>query len=292
MNDDPRADDELEEALRSLGSSLEIPTPADYPERVLRRLALEAQGSPKKADKQVRSSRPRTVERFLTTAAAVLAVAIVLTIAIPGTRRAVASWFGFPGISIQPAPSPTNTSPTSASPTSAPRTSPPPPPTTPAPLNAGRKATLAEAQRASQFRLRQPANLKPPDVFMRRDAAAVIVTLAYRKAPPLKPTPDTGYALIVTEIYDAGDPVLQKILQTGATAVPVLVDADRGVFLEGPQEIITLDHTRTLHGSPVVHEVAARASANTLIWGSPTTTYRLEGNFSQRAALALAESLR
>ena len=52
--------------------------------------------------------------------------------------------------------------------------------------------------------------------------------------------------------------MLQKILLTGASAVPVRIDGDSGVFIRGPQEIINLDHSRFVHGGPVFHEVAAR----------------------------------
>ena len=283
MNDDLRAQRELEEALHALGAALEPPTPSDYPERVLRVLTQDAE-RPSVAPWRARITPHRTASRLLMTAAAVLAVAMLLTIAVPGTRRAVASWFDFPGISIHPA---------APSQSSSPRTGPQPTPSTPLPLSAGHRVTPAQARQASQGHLRQPAGPHGRGrFFLRRDNGAVVVTIAYREATPLRATPDTGYALIVTEIFNAGEPLLQKILETGAITVPVQVDGDPGVFIRGPQEIITLDRTRTDHGSPVVHEVSSRASADTLIWGHETTTYRLEGDFSRQAALSIADRLR
>jgi hypothetical protein len=216
------------------------------------------------------------MRRFAVAAALVL-IAMVVTVAVPGTRHALASWLGFTGIEI--------------------RTAPPQPgtvqATTPAPLAAGRQVTLQQAQRAATNRIALPANLQPPDrTFLRHDGAAVVITLAYRKASTLKPTPDTGYALIVTEIFDAGEPVLEKLLHTGATTTSGRIHGRPGVFIEGPQEIINLDHSRTNHGMDVVHEVAPRASANTLIWSDSDGTYRLEGDFTRRAALDLADSFR
>jgi hypothetical protein len=42
----------------------------------------------------------------------------------------------------------------------------------------------------------------------------------------------------------------------------------------------------------VVHEVAPRTSANTLIWAVGPVTYRLEADFSRGVALGLARSFR
>jgi hypothetical protein len=271
---DRRSYEKLENDLRALAGTLVLPPP-DYAERVLRQLAEPAGEARPGGVRRPVMRRSTTLRRFVTAVAAVL-VAAVVTLAVPASRHAVASWFGFAGIDIRVAP----TESTSA-------------PITPAPLAAGTRVTLDQAQRASSHRLRLPASLPAPDqVFLRRDGAALIVTVAYRSASTLKPTPDTGFALIVTEIFDAGDPVIEKLLHSGALATAVLVSGRSGVFIEGPQEIITLDHSRMSNGSPVAHEVAARASANTLIWGNGTTTYRLEGDFTQPVALGLATSLR
>ncbi len=275
MTGDYRSREELEGALRMLAQTIEFPPPPDYAERVVRQLTDEAAATSSGA----RTGRLRMVpthgmRRLLVAAALVLLTGAVL-VAVPGTRHALASWFGFAGIDIRTAPSRSSTS-----------------QATPAPLSAGREVTLEEAQHASTNRLALPANLQQPDrVYLRRDGAALIVTLAYRTARTLKPTPDTGYALIVTEIFDAGEPVLEKMLHTGARTTPVGVRGRPGIFVEGPQEIINLEHTST-NGTVIVHEVDPRASANTLIWSDSTATYRLEGGFTRQAALDLANSFR
>ena len=276
MTNDRRSRNDLEEALRALAPTIEVPPPPDYAERVTRQLADEANRSRSRS----RISRSwiaasHRMRRFVVAAALVL-IAMAVTVAVPGTRHALASWLGFTGIEIRTAPSRASTA-----------------PVTPAPLAAGPQVTLQQAQRAATNRIALPANLQPPDrTFLRRDGAALVVTLAYRRASTLKPTPDTGYALIVTEIFDAGDPVLEKLLHTGATTTSVQVHGRHGVFIEGPQEIINLDHSRTNHGMDVVHEVAPRASANTLIWSDSDGTYRLEGDFTRQAALDLADRFR
>jgi len=161
------------------------------------------------------------------------------------------------------------------------------------PLHAGAKVTLAEARAAMAGQLQLPAALPAPTaVYLRRDRAAVVVTLAYATAPHLHPTADTGYALILTEIANAGHPLFEKILGTNASAVVVTVARDPGVFIDGPQEIITKDPSRPSQGQPAVHAVAARSSANTIIWAHGPITYRLEGGFSRQAAVALASTIR
>ena len=93
-----------------------------------------------------------------------------------------------------------------------------------------RNWTSAEAGAAMARHLRLPGALPTPtDVYLRRDRAAVVVTLAYRAAPHLHPTADTGYALILTEIANAGHPLFEKILGTNTSAIMVTVARHPGV---------------------------------------------------------------
>jgi hypothetical protein len=268
MTRDYRFQAQIEDALRQLAGAIDTPPAPDYADRVVQQL-----GAGTGAHARARRFLSGRGTRRLLLAAAVLLLTAGVLAAVPATRHAFASWFGFSGITIH----------------SVPGGSPVPPPTTPAPLAAGSQVTLAEAQRAAGNRITQPQQLPAPArVYLRRDGAAVVVTLAYLTVPSLKPTPETGYALIVTEIFDAGDPVLEKILHMGATAEPVRVGTNDGVFVHGPQEIINIDHTRTSYGSDVVHEVEPRASANTLIWNDHVATYRIEGAFTLDLAVSLA----
>jgi hypothetical protein len=276
MTSDRRSHPDLENHLRALAATIEVPPP-DYADRVLQRLA-DPTDVPRLAVARP-GPGPSTATRRFVAAAAVLLVAAAVTIAVPSSRQAVASWFAFRGVDVRSGPSQSLPLPVD--------------PVTPAPLAAGSRVTLDQAQRATTDRVRVPADLAPPDrVFLRRDGAAVIVTIAYRTASTLRATSGTGYALLLTEIFDAGEPVLQKILEEAATATAVQVNGRSGVFIAGPQQVVMLDHSRTSHGQPTLHEVSARASANTLIWGDGGTTYRLEGDFTQPVALTLSEGLR
>jgi hypothetical protein len=273
---DRRSKADIERELRDLARTLDTPAP-DYSDRVLRALAAHSQQPApvtRRAPGRILSPRARRI----LIAVAVFLIAVAVTIAVPGPRRALASWFGFAGISIRHAPI---------------RTSPPPAAGLPVPLHAGAKVTLTDARAAMAGQLQLPAALPAPTaVYLRRDRAAVVVTLAYRTAPHLHPTADTGYALILTEIANAGHPLFEKILGTNASAIIVTVAGHPGVFINGPQEIITIDPARPSQGQPAVHEIAARSSANTVIWSDQSITYRLEGDFSRQAAVALAGTIR
>jgi len=271
-----RSKADIERELQDLARALDTPAP-DYSDRVLRALAAHSQEpAPVTHRAPGRTLSPRA--RRILIAAAVFLIAIAVTIAVPGSRRALASWFGFAGIEIRHAPI---------------RPSPPPAAGLPVPLHAGAKVTLADARAAMAGQLRLPAALPAPTaVYLRRDRAAVVVTLAYKTAPRLHSTADTGYALILTEIANAGHPLFEKILGINTSAVVVTVARDPGVFINGPQEIITVDPSRPYQGQPALHEVAARSSANTIIWAHGSITYRLEGDLTRRAAVALASTVR
>lgn len=262
---------DVDAALRSLAASLDGPPAPDYAARVLAVLGDE------NAAPHPRFRRARRVPRLLVAAAVLLLAVVATTLAVPATRHTLASWFGFPGIDIRSAPS-------SAARPSAPG---------PVPLRAGRQVTLEQAGTATRGRLRLPSGAGPPDrVLEYRDEGATVITLAYLTAPGLEPTPDTGFALLVTEVFDAGEPLLVKMMQTGATSTQVQVHDAAGVFIRGPQELMILDHTRVRHGEEVLHEVVPRESADTIIWADADGTYRIEADMSRAQAISLAEGVR
>jgi hypothetical protein len=149
------------------------------------------------------------------------------------------------------------------------------------------------ARIATGGRLELPGGLASPHrLFVYRQEAATVVTVAYRQVPGLEPTPETGFALLVTEIFDAGQPIFEKLLHAGAHAVEVRVHGSRGVYVRGPQEIMNAERTTLPNGEQIVHEVAPRASADTIIWSDRGATYRLEAQMTRDVALQLARSLR
>jgi hypothetical protein len=271
----PRDRDDLDRALRRLAGALETPTPEDYPERVRRVLAA---GRPPSEVRAPRRATAGALRRIAIAAGAVVLLALV-TLAVPAGRHAIASWFGFPGIEISQGDG---------------RTASQSRPTTPAPYGVGTPVSLAAARQAMGRSLRLPAPLPAPsEVLLSRDDGAVVVTIAYRAAFGLAPTDSTGYALVVTEIGFAGEPLFQKILQPGASASAVTVAGrDPGAFIAGPQSILSLDASRLRHGQPTLHDIAPRASADTLIWNDGAVTYRIEGDFHRQEAVEIADVFR
>jgi len=265
---------DVEAALRQLSGALEVAAAPDYAARVLHE--LERGTRPRGI-----LLRPHGVSKLLV-AAAVAIAAVATTVAIPATRHALTSWFGFSGIELRTAPSSQSPLPTPSSGPPAPRT-----------LGFGRPATLRAARIATGGRLELPGGLAPPRrVFMYRQGGATVVTVAYRRVPGLEPTPETGFALLLTEIFDAGQPIFEKLLHAGTDVVEVRVHGLRGVYVRGPQEIMNAERTILPNGEQIVHEVAPRASADTIIWSDRGATYRLEADMTRRVALELARSMR
>lgn len=279
-----RAD--VAEALRDLATAIEVPPAPDYAAQVGARLAQGPARPPRRrfAGPGRRPFGVSGARRFLLAAAAAILLAAGTVVAVPASRHALASFLGFTGIEIRTAPSEPGPSESTAS--AAPSGTPVPP----VPLDMGRRVTLAVARHAAGGRLRLPSGAAAPSrVFLRRDRAAVVVTLAFRTAPGLAPTANTGYALILTEIFDAGEPLFEKLLHTGAVATEVHVRGRPGVYVRGPQDIVNVVHRGG--GSEVVYDVTPRASATSLIWADGKGTYRLEADFSAGTAVRLAETL-
>src|SRR5262245_45367199 len=169
-----RSKADIERELQDLARALDAPAP-DYSDRVLRALAAHSQQPAPVTRRPPGAGLSPRARRILIAAVAFL-IAVAVTIAVPGSRRALASWFGFAGIEIRHAPS---------------RPSPPPAAGLPVPLHAGAKVTLTKARAAMAGQLQLPAAPPAPTaVYLRRDQAAVVVTLAYATAPHLHPTAD------------------------------------------------------------------------------------------------------
>jgi hypothetical protein len=65
------------------------------------------------------------------------------------------------------------------------------------------------------------------------------------------------------------------------------VNGTQGLWIKGPHDLVYI----TRDGTPA--DASARLSTgNTLIWGTRQVALRLEGNLSQTAALAIADSAR
>ena len=138
--------DDLESALRSLGTRLDVPDPPDVTGRVLARLDAPA---------------PRVWPRRLLTAAVAAVVALATAMVVsPAVRAAVLDFLRIGAVEIhenQPAPVTPSLDP---------------------PLPGERDVTLAEATAAVDFPLRLPTGLGPPGAVRLIDDGRV-VTMAF-----------------------------------------------------------------------------------------------------------------
>lgn len=201
-------DEQLEAALRALGTRLDVPEPPDVTDHVLARL-----------DDEARPVRWRPVQRV---AAAVLALLLALATAMavsPTVRAAVYDLFRVGGVEIhenQPAP----VTPTlSVAP----------------PLPGERDVPLSQARHETGFPLRLPAKLGPPSLVRLIDDAAV-VSMAF-------PSP---HGEIRIDQFDGGlDPIFEKF--TYAEDVHhVTVSGHPAIWVDRPHVVIYDDPTGKL----------------------------------------------
>ena len=252
----PRWQDALTSELRALSPRLDVPPAAEQATLVRRR--LEA--------RQRRAGGRRLVARWRARilyprwrAALIAALTIIaLAVAIPQSRAAIARVLRIDGVELRQAPGP----------------SPAPHPSLPG----QRGMSLEQARQHVAFPILVPAALGPPAAVTVSDSGRV-VTLSYDRTP---------YGQVRLDEFDGHlDPVyFEKFVQPGSYA-EVRVNGTRGLWVTGPQQMVYVRSDGT------IAQASARLTAgNSLIWGTPRVALRLEGGFSEAAALAVAASAR
>ena len=202
---------------------------------------------------------PRERSLLLKVAAAVLIVLLALGVLItvsPPVRAAVAHLLRFAGIEFS---------------TEAPG----PLPSSPAPLPGQHVVDLPAAQRVSSFSIAVPEQLGTPEQVLLIDGTPPrVVSLLYRAG-----------TVRLDEFDGVADLAMFKKLGPDDFEY-VQVGGDNAVWVPGPHEVYYVDRngrTRT---------ESARLSAKTLIWQHGNVTMRLEGDFTQEQAVAIASSVR
>lgn len=242
----------LEEELRELGTHLD--SGVDVRAAVRDRVA------------QMPRSRLRLARLLRRIGAAVVAAAVVVGV-VPPLRGAVADWLGLPGVRIEVRD----------------RLEPPPE----RGLDFGRPTALEDASRQVGFplaRIRTPG-LPPPTVHVSTEGpTAGHVTLVY---PPSAAHPEvqrTGVGLLLAQFRsDVGTGIVVKQVGPGTQVRPVQVGPHAGYWVEGRPHVVTY-----VDAQGRTHDESSRLVANTLLWTRDGITFRLEGQVSLDAALALA----
>jgi hypothetical protein len=254
MTEHPNRPDRLVALLEGLGRAPLAaggPATVDLVPAVLGRLEPRA---------EVAAARRRR-RRWRLLAVAVPAVLLTGCMAIPATRTAVLDLLHLNGLVVRQGPVPPSVGATRQ------------------PTGAGQigvRTTLGAAQAAAGGRVLVPTALGAPAQVWRD---GVLVDLVYEDAAG-NPT------WVVTEVTAPSRPLLEKIVGMGATAQPVSVGGDSGVYVRGPQELLYLGADGT------VHDVDSELATASLIWEHDGVTVRLQGDGTKDELVAVAASMR
>ncbi|MFC7496915.1 MULTISPECIES: hypothetical protein [unclassified Nocardioides] len=235
--------DELVRDLVALGRGADVPEPSDgLATAVLERVA----DAPAR-----RTADWWTRQRRLV--ALVVAAIVLGLLATPPVRAAIADWFGFGAVRVEPGG------------TGSTGPAPPPPGVPPA-------GSLSEAAALVPFTVSAPAELGEPD--------GVEVAADRRRVSMSWTTEDAG--VLRLDQFDARLDYSAVKQTPGVTFVSV--DGGDALWFEEPHDVALLE----ADGTQVTH--SARLAGHTLIWQDGATTLRLEGDIDLGRAIQLAES--
>jgi hypothetical protein len=270
---------DLDVALRELGDLLVGPRATGLAERVRARIEAE---QPRRATVPwwlAVLGRARGIERgpdrsrrlrrslLLAVAALLLVVAAV----------AAAIGYGLPGIRILFGPPPSIPVSPSVPASAAPGTG----------LGLGTALSLDEARDLVDFEIALPggASIGPPDaVFLSGGRLA----LAWGTDPALPGTAAEGLGLLIIELRATIDEgMIEKLLRSGTHVEPITVDGAPGYWIEGERHFLAY-----LAPDGTQIDDTGREVGNSLLWTRDGVTYRLEGELTRDAAIALAETMR
>jgi hypothetical protein len=184
---------------------------------------------------------------------------------IPRVRNAVLELFHLKGVTVA-----RGTLPPSASPDV------PPSGSAPGPGQIGTQTSVASVERWSHGSLLIPRALGAPRQVWRQGA---VVDLVYGRDPQYP-------SYVITEVLEPSRPLLQKIVTAHTVVRRVQVGAARGYWIVGPQGLAYLD------AASVPHFLPSLFGAPSLLWDTAHLTARIETFRSEKAAIAVARSMR
>ena len=269
----------VESELRALGRELEVPPASDLTAAVRQR--LEGQGLQGQRLKGQAVRRHQGPDRWTglfrrrrgwRPVLVVVAAFLVVLIATPQGRAAIAHVFRFAGVELRQGPEPSRSPAGGGSPhggSSQPGGS---------SLPGERPMSLEQARRQAAFPILVPTVLGRPGRVLVSDGGRV-VSLVYDRTPH-GPVRVDEFAGRPDQIY------FEKILHL-ASITEVRVNGTRGLWIKGPHEVVYITREGMTTTAP-----ARLTTGNTLIWSTGQVTLRLEGNVGKAAALGIASSAR
>jgi hypothetical protein len=253
---------DLEQQLARLQPDLEWPRTPDLAYRVGARIAAPA---------AVR--RPWFQSRWALAAAALL-VLLAALVAYTPSREAIASWLNLHTIITRvnqlPTPSPRQSGSIGER------------------LGLGVQTTLDDARGNVTWKIRAPASLGNPDeVYFQSGPPQGEVSLVYKARPGLKPSGQTGVAVLITEVNGKVDAnFFGKMLGPDSTLEEVIANGHQGYWISGsPHDFFFTDAAGNFRNETM------RLATNTLIFDDNGTIIRIEGDLTKAQALEIATSL-
>jgi hypothetical protein len=257
--------DRLEQELIAFGRELPWPPTPDLVARVQHAIRSD-----------VRAGSPGRVwwARWLAPGlAALLALALAATAAIPAARSAVLRWLGITGVSVT-------------------QVKQLPPARAQGPLHLGNPTSLAAAQRSTPFRILVPRALGEPDqVLVRGTGASRAVTLVYRPRSELRRLPGvSSVGALLTEFRGASTPFIEKMVAEASSVRRTNVGGGTGWWLVNPH-VVVVQYGHLGRGR-VVAEPLRLVRGRVLIWERGELALRLESELALPDARRVGRSLR
>lgn len=253
---------QLEQRLTMLRDAIEWPATPAFAARVRARIAAP-----------VSVRRPWFQSRWALAAAALIVVLAALVAYTP-SREAIASWLNLHTIITRvnqlPTPSPRPSGSIGER------------------LGLGVPTTLDDAQRKVTWKIRVPASLGSPDeVYFQSGPPEGEVSLVYKARTGVKPSGQTGVAVLITEVNGKVDAnYFGKMLGPDTTLEEVTVNGHKGYWIAGkPHDFFFTDATGNFRNETM------RLATNTLIFDDSGTIIRIEGDLTKSQALEIAASL-
>jgi hypothetical protein len=194
-------------------------------------------------------------------------VLVVVLLALPAPRQALADWLGIGTVRVvhtEQVPDRTGSV-----------------------LRLGDEVTMDEARRRVPFAILGPARLGTPAAVYAGEPSADSVTLLWGPGPGVPEVAGTGVAVLLTEMAGTtGRALIEKHLGPDTTLETVTVGDNVAYWIAGGQhELWYLDPDDRARPD------TTRLAANTLLWEVDGVTFRLESRLERDAAVALARDL-
>lgn len=275
-----RSEAQLEEALYAVAPRIAYPETPDLASAVARRLQMSRR--PPVVVTAGTWSLPWRQPLLITAASlvAVLMVAVLLALLLPGVRASLADRLGIPGLQIvlldQPAPT--------VGPDLAMH------------LRLGEEISLTEAVQTAPFALVSPnvSAIEEPDRIYRGGFGNDrVFTFLYSPGDVFPPTsePEIGALLMQFSGSINGDFLRKGVYAEDPTqrgrVIAVEIDGKRGFWVEGHSHFFAY-----LGPSGQIREDTYRLSANALVWEQDGRSLRLETALPVEEAIAIATTIR